>query len=35
MGLYNEELFNKIKDNTMIIDSELPEFYGVFLKNDN
>lgn len=34
MGLYNEELFNKIKENTVVISSGLSEFYGIFENNE-
>ena len=34
MGLYNKELFDKFKQNTLLIDNYDREFCGVFIKDD-
>ena len=34
MGLYNDKLFERIKDNTTIIDEYDPLFCGVYIKED-
>lgn len=34
LGLYNEELFKYLRNNTLLVDSNQYDFYGVFTKDD-
>ena len=37
MGMFNEKLFNQMKDNALLIDSNLENsssFYGIYIKID-